>query len=577
MKTLILALSLLMPMAVFGASQPTIGTTELIKANGGHGTNIAFSGTLTQNGIPVLTNANAFQPATANGTNWSNLSTQNIANLIGATGALSTAVANLNGATGALSTAVANLNGATGALNTAVANLQAATNQFGNTNRFIASDSGKGTNNSLRTPTIASATASRAAIIDAQGILSNSVVTATELALLSGKTSVADNSITNGLGTDKVNIQSGAANSLTSTNETSLASDTNQVAQRILSSSGYGRSTNTFEVLGPVGAGALSNPATNLVYIGYGIITNAWPAFRSDVTWSNSAVTFDAFVISAQNKGMNSASTLLNVGTNNGATFSSKLQVRTDGSIFFPANTLSFDPDANSSALTFQNNGTDIMALSSTRFILMPTIALGWNASAINAELATALVADSPGVLAQRARSGVAGGAGTNRLYMTNSTPLSANPTNGTWLEFAADNALGVFGVRALVGTNGVGLTPLALSSGTTNPALRIETNNIVTVRTGVNSDGGGLKHARVTTGSVGIGSTALVTVTWTTAFADANYTTAASVLDSTTTSLSLSIVHEESKSASAVTYRILNNSATTALTGTLNVIAIHD
>lgn len=93
----------------------------------------------------------------------------------------------------------------------------------------------------------------------------------------------------------------------------------------------------------------------------------------------------------------------------------------------------------------------------------------------------------------------------------------------------------------------------------------------------GVSADGGGVKHARTTTGSVGIGSTVLVTVTWTTAFADANYTVQASVVDSTTTSLSLSVVHVESVSASAVTVRVLNNSATTAITGTLHVLAVHD
>lgn len=93
---------------------------------------------------------------------------------------------------------------------------------------------------------------------------------------------------------------------------------------------------------------------------------------------------------------------------------------------------------------------------------------------------------------------------------------------------------------------------------------------------TGVSNNGSGFKHSRVTTGSVNAGATALVTVTWTTAFADANYTVEASVLDSTTSSLSLSVVHIESVSASAVTVRVLNN-AIGPLTGTLHVVAIHD
>lgn len=92
----------------------------------------------------------------------------------------------------------------------------------------------------------------------------------------------------------------------------------------------------------------------------------------------------------------------------------------------------------------------------------------------------------------------------------------------------------------------------------------------------GILQNGWGFKHARVTTGSVSAASTALVTVTWTTAFADANYTVQASVLDATTSSLSLSVVHVESVTASAVTVRVLNNAAG-SLTGTLHVVAIHD
>lgn len=85
-----------------------------------------------------------------------------------------------------------------------------------------------------------------------------------------------------------------------------------------------------------------------------------------------------------------------------------------------------------------------------------------------------------------------------------------------------------------------------------------------------------GIKHQRVTTGSIAAGSTALVTLTWSSAFADANYTVSAQVQDSTSTSLSLSVVHIESVSASAVAVRVLNN-ALGSLTGTLHVTAIHD
>lgn len=84
------------------------------------------------------------------------------------------------------------------------------------------------------------------------------------------------------------------------------------------------------------------------------------------------------------------------------------------------------------------------------------------------------------------------------------------------------------------------------------------------------------IKSKRVTTGSIATATTALVTVTWDTAFADASYTVTVDVIDATTTSLSLTTVHIESQTASAVTARILNNSLG-SLTGTLHAIGIHD
>ncbi len=97
-----------------------------------------------------------------------------------------------------------------------------------------------------------------------------------------------------------------------------------------------------------------------------------------------------------------------------------------------------------------------------------------------------------------------------------------------------------------------------------------------VTVNTGVASDGGGLKHDRVTTGSILAGTSALVTVAWTTAFTDANYTVVASVQDSTAATSALAVVHIETKTAAAVQVRV-ENTAAGDLTGTLHVIAMHD
>jgi hypothetical protein len=332
MKTLIFLFSIVLSVSAFGASQPTIGNTELIKANNGHGTNltnwakftmkslatngpvsIAADGSLRTNAVgpalsiaadgtlllsDVLTNLlGAPPPTNANAQQWSNLGTNNISNLIGATNSLDANVntrqggtlngtnwsnlstqniANLIGATGALSTAVANLNGATGALSTAVLNLNGAT---GALSTAVANLNGSSNNAAL-----------------------------------------------------KVSIQSGAANALTSTNQTSLASDTNQVAQRILSSSGYGRSTNTLEVLGPVGP-ATGTPSTNLVWLHYGTLTNAWTPLVIGVTWSNANVVFNALQVSVQDKGSASTSKLLDLGTNNGTSYTSKASVDKTGAL----------------------------------------------------------------------------------------------------------------------------------------------------------------------------------------------------------------------------------------------------
>lgn len=105
--------------------------------------------------------------------------------------------------------------------------------------------------------------------------------------------------------------------------------------------------------------------------------------------------------------------------------------------------------------------------------------------------------------------------------------------------------------------------TTLSASVGATVPLL--------TVSSGV-QQGGGLKHVRVTTGSLGASTSALITHTWATPFPNANYTVTASVVGST----GLQVLGVETVSATQVAIRVSNTSAG-ALTGTLNIIAIHD
>lgn len=108
---------------------------------------------------------------------------------------------------------------------------------------------------------------------------------------------------------------------------------------------------------------------------------------------------------------------------------------------------------------------------------------------------------------------------------------------------------------------------------GSTTPSTGKFTTLVVTTSV---LPGGGLKHARVTTGSVGAGATALITYTWPTAFSTAAYTVVASVIDATAAVASLKVVHIETISTTQVKVRVENTSAG-ALTGEVQLIAMHD
>jgi len=131
-----------------------------------------------------------------------------------------------------------------------------------------------------------------------------------------------------------------------------------------------------------------------------------------------------------------------------------------------------------------------------------------------------------------------------------------------------------------------------AVPVGTATPSISIGTNNTerifidatsglvhfdgsIGVGTSI-SQGGGLKHQRVGTGFIGAGASALVTLTWLSSFADANYTVNCTVEDATASASSLRLLHVESKSGRAVVARV-SNTATRALAGSLGCIAMHD
>lgn len=135
----------------------------------------------------------------------------------------------------------------------------------------------------------------------------------------------------------------------------------------------------------------------------------------------------------------------------------------------------------------------------------------------------------------------------------------------GNWLVGTTADPTGSGKIVAL----GIENTPIGATTQSTVASTTLQATTSIL-------QGGGMKHQRVTTGSIGAGSTALITLTWTATFADANYTAVASVVEATTSSLSLSVVHIESVSASAVAVRIINNAAG-SLTGELQVIAMRD
>ncbi len=90
-------------------------------------------------------------------------------------------------------------------------------------------------------------------------------------------------------------------------------------------------------------------------------------------------------------------------------------------------------------------------------------------------------------------------------------------------------------------------------------------------------SQGSGLKHQRVTTGSIAASTASAVTFTWTAAFADANYTPQCSVTEAGADNNTLRVHHIESVTAAALVVVVYNDNTTTAKTGTLNCIAMHD
>jgi hypothetical protein len=111
-------------------------------------------------------------------------------------------------------------------------------------------------------------------------------------------------------------------------------------------------------------------------------------------------------------------------------------------------------------------------------------------------------------------------------------------------------------------------LAGLTVINGTLTEIIRIDAN---LTANGI-AQGSGLKHQLLAIAPIAAGTTALLTLTWSTPFADANYTVTASVISNA--SPALTVTHIQSISATNVLVRVRNDAAST-IGGTLHVIAL--
>lgn len=188
----------------------------------------------------------------------------------------------------------------------------------------------------------------------------------------------------------------------------------------------------------------------------------------------------------------------------------------------------------------------------------------------------------------------------SNRIIGTDVTDFNVSGQNGLVLRSQADDTA-IIGGRFEANWNHINISsgvdqtqiiaPTFITTGN-DEIVRNGTNTLVIsndsnvenvlpagldIGTGIGGDGGGLKHARITTGSIGT-SGGSVTHTWATAFADTNYTVWPSVEDSTAQSETdgLRVAKVRSKAATQVIVDI-DNLGAGAITGTLHLLAVHD
>ncbi len=115
---------------------------------------------------------------------------------------------------------------------------------------------------------------------------------------------------------------------------------------------------------------------------------------------------------------------------------------------------------------------------------------------------------------------------------------------------------------------------------GTTNPTAKLDVAGNVAIGTGVNSNGGGFKHLRVSA-PYGAGQTVTYAFTWPTPFADSNYTVIATVQQTGESSgpdpRGCKVVHVLGYSRFEVRLKVTNDDDLTARTCIIHLVGIHD
>lgn len=148
----------------------------------------------------------------------------------------------------------------------------------------------------------------------------------------------------------------------------------------------------------------------------------------------------------------------------------------------------------------------------------------------------------------------------------------STTPATGAFTTLAASTSLSIAGGTALTTTNRTGTGNLVLQAGA---ALASPSLTSATFLTGI-SQGSGHKHQRfgtLCTTAAGAGATCTTAVTWTSAFADANYT----VVCTGITQVNVPALSVEAVAGAGFTIRISAITAAAASFTTADCIADHD